>query len=190
MELQSRPEALAVELARHQVGGPRPQAGVGAPGTGVRRPAPCRRFCLTGGAWKGGGSFFEPAPGVGEMGTCRTPFWAPPLPSSCAILHSYFCGGGGRSGPVGPEPGVFCFSIQGLHTEGAGRGPLLELAPGCVRVCARPPAAPTSLQSCTVCESSFGDCCSACSGVAAGARAVLRRARVCVGEIRTRLEYL
>lgn len=107
----------------------------------------------------------------------------PLYPSLVSLVQSFtvflFCFWRGRRGRWNPSP-ASSFSTQGLPPEGAGRGPFVSLPQGVCACARRPPVAPTALQSCTVCKSSFGDSCSASSGVTAGARAVLRRARVCV----------
>lgn len=61
----------------------------------------------------------------------------PPLVQSFTVI---FAGGGGRD-PWDPSP-ASSVSRHRVCTEGAGRGPLLELAPRCVRVCVRPPCGP------------------------------------------------
>lgn len=115
MELQSRPEALAVELARHQVGSRGPEARVGVSGTRAWRPVPLRGVCLTRGTWRR--LLLEPAGGMGGISTSRTPLWAP-LPSplgspSFPLLCNPAQFGAGGGGPWDLSPASF--STWGLQ---------------------------------------------------------------------------
>lgn len=117
MELQSRPEALAVELARHQVGDPGPRARSGGAGGGLQGPEPGVLFLVVAGSARlkvpGKGSSSSLPRGWGEFLRARTPApRAPPPPSSLAVLYSLGVWG---PEPAGPEPRIFSFSTQGLQ---------------------------------------------------------------------------
>lgn len=142
MELQSRPEALAVELARHQVGGRGPRARSG----GLRAPEPGVLFLVVAGSARlkvpRKGSFSSLPRRWGEF--LRPGPLAPPGSSSSLLscnLAQFWGGGVRRLWDLSPASSLSPRRV--CRTEGARRGPLREPAPGCLcESVDRPPPGP------------------------------------------------
>lgn len=160
-----------MELARHQVGSPGPRASVGGPETRAWRPLNRRRVQIwrcperaPPGAWPGGeGSVYTHGPHSELPSGCNpAQFWGLGV-RGIRALHLLFRSAGSA----------------GLRVPGG--VPLVSLP--CVCVCARarrPPPTPPPCNPAQFAKVVLAIVARASSGVAAGARAVLRRARVCV----------
>lgn len=135
MELQSRPEALAVELARHQVDGGGP-----GPGRGLRGPEPGVLLLVAGSARlevPGGSLSSEPAPRVGKWAQAGPLPGRPSArlsrkPSQLAFFGGGVGAGGTRARRLLAPHGVCTLRVPGGGPAGA--GPRL-----CARVRADPP---------------------------------------------------
>lgn len=145
-------------------------------GSGLQTPEAGVLFLVAGFAGLEG-PLLEPALGARGVCTCTGPgldLPSAPLPCSPARF--------GRSEAGGTRARRLLFLEHGLQDEGPGRDPLGEPPRGlCESACAdplRPPPAPCSPAQ--FAEVVLAIVARASSGVAAEARAVLRRARVCV----------